>query len=125
MAANLEKMEAAAVDDPKWTANIPFYILDEYLHKLNKTATHVLLAILRHATFDPDDRKFAMCWMTHKQIAEYANVAVKTVRRYEKVLEENGLISVSYSQGRGSSGDYSTIHVYTLPFMKIFNKRNK
>lgn len=123
--ANLEKMKAAAAADAKkYTANIPFYVLDEYLHKLSRTATCILLTLLRHATFDPEKPKFAMCWLTHKQIAEYTGISEGIVRRYEKELEENGLIGVSYSQG-ADGGGYKTIHIYTLYFMKIFNKAQK
>lgn len=99
----------------KWYLRIPFFIIDNYLHKLSGSSLKIYIYLNRRANFEEGSNHYGRCWLNYGQISEATGVSSKTMRKYMKELEDLNLISHRFSTVYDHKAKTpKTIHQFTV-----------
>jgi hypothetical protein len=101
----------------KLTANVPFFVIDEFWPILSRHAAKILIFLARRANFGSNSTHFGRCWATHEQIEAATGVPVSNMRTYINQLVDLNLITKT-TNTRQIDGKIKSTNQYSVTWFK-------
>ena len=112
MEGKIQKFEVRDIRDGDWYW-IPRKVFEDYASKIGVIGLALYNAYASHA------REKGIVFPFQKKIAEKLRISVKTIIKYNRILEENGLIKIESRRGKGKTNLVTLLKVENVKEGKL------
>ena len=112
MEKEASKIEVRDIKDGDWYW-IPRKVFEDYAPKIG------VIGLALYNAYSSYAREKGVAFPSQKKIAEKLNVSVKTIIKYNKILQENGLIKIERRRGKGKTNLVTLLKVENMKEGKL------